>query len=618
MDGDKKMNGKAVPDDASELIAAAKNNRMDLNQLLALADQLTASGNSALLEVLYRTWIENTDSPVKFVVCFNYGVLLAARNDNAGAEQAYRQAIAIKHDFIQPRINLGTILERMGRPQEAIAEWAQVVDDPALQAGATPELLTTALNQLGRVREILHEYGPAEDALERSLAINPAQRDVIHHWVHLRQKQCKWPVLRALPGLSVNQMLRSMSPLAMLAYADDPALQLLAAEKNVAAKFSYKEQNLSKDRVYDHARIRIGYLSGDLCTHAVGLLLPEVFESHDRSAFEVFAYDYSREDGTRVRQRLKQAVEHFVPIAGLTDQQAAAKILHDEIDILVDLHGLSQGARQGVLALRPAPVQATYLGYIGTTAMPWIDYVIADRQSLPEYLQPYFSEKPVYLDCSCLPGDSKREVATVPRRTDIGLPEDAFVFAAFNNSYKINPAMFSCWMDILRQVENSVLWLVDDNAWATENLKRHAESFGISPSRLCILPRVPPAEYRARMKLADLFLDNSPYNAGSTASDVLWMGLPMVSLRGKTFVSRMSSSLLKQYDAAELITDSVEQYKARAIELANDPDYLRKVREKIAQAGRVLAETGSSDFCRSLEASFRKLLAQAGRVLTVA
>ncbi len=581
--------------------------RLSLEQLIQAAEILTAQGKTQTLLETYEIWIKQAESPYKFAAYFNYGVLLAANKQDKQAEEAYRNALALKPDFVQPRINLGMILERTGRLPEAIEEWSRAVAELRIGPTKNSELLTTALNQIGRAQESSYQYGLAEEALTQSLLENPRQSDVIHHWVHLRQKQCKWPVLEELPGVSKYQMLVGMSPLAMLAHADDPALQLLAAENTIKKKFKVKEGDLSGGRAYMHDRVRIGYLSGDLCTHAVGLLLPEVFESHDKSKFEIYAYDYSREDGTDVRRRIKNAIENFVQINQLSDEDAAQKILEDEIDILVDLHGLSAGARPGILALKPAPIQATYLGYIGTTAMPWIDYVIADRYSLPDELLPFYSERPMYVDCSCLPGDSKREVGNIPTRAAIGLPENAFVYASFNNAYKLNETMFRCWMEILNKVPNSVLWLIDDNRWATANLKEYAKRHNVDETRLVFTPRVMPADYRARMQLADLFLDNSPYNAGSTASDVLWMGLPILTLSGRTFVSRMAGGLLNHLGVPELIATSHDEYISKAVIFASNNDEFIKIKNRIKLAKNSTGSTIANDLAKSLERQYEKV-----------
>ncbi len=585
------------------LIENAKNDAVSITDMIREAEALKLNNDFERSKLLFETWLKHSSSPHKFVAWFNFGVILFAQGDKAYAKKAYESALQIKPDFFQAKINLGTTLEAEGDVDAALAIWEKIVADPV--SVSTPEFLILSLNNIGRVREIRREYSAAEDALKKSLALNPKQQDVIHHLVHLRQKQCKWPVLDELPGVSQNQMLRSMSPLAMLAHTDDPGLQLLAAENFINRKLKCTEDHLCKGRKYQHTRLRIGYMSADLCAHAVGLLMPEIFEHHDKARFEIFVYDYGREVGPKIRQRFKNAIEHFRPISSLSDKQVADLVLADEIDILIDMHGLSAGTRPGVLALRPAPIQATYLGYIGTTAMPWIDYVIADPFSLPESLLPYFSEKPLYLETSFLPGDTQRDIGKAVTRAEVGLPEDAFVFASFNNTYKLNQEMFACWMQILGEVENSVLWTVDDNPWATDNLKQEAKKLGIDPARLIFSPRVPPEDFLARIPLADLFLDNYPYNAGSTANDVLWMGLPMLTLSGNSFVSRMAGSLMTAAGCDELITYDFDSYIQKAISLSADAAQLQDLRQRLI-ARR--AQHTPSTFVRVLEKGLNELM----------
>lgn len=568
-------------------LARCRDGKLALVDLISLAEGFNASGSADSAIALYRAWLASpprAQAMLAFAAHFNLGVSLGAKGDAAGAELAYKAAIVAKPDFYEAQINLGSQIEAQSRPAEALACWQQAVEHPGLALPAQRPMLLRALNNLGRLYEIERRYPEAEASLLRSLEVDAKQPDVLQHWIHLRQKQCTWPVYSAVAGITPHAMLMATSALAMLAGCDDPALQLLAATNFVSRKLSAPTKPLATERIYRHQRLRVGYLSGDLCTHAVGLLLADLFEQHDQSRVEVFAFCYSLEDGSAYRHRLKSSFEHFDRIDGLTDEQAAQRILDCEIDVLVDLHGLSAGTRPGILALRPAPVQLTWLGFIGTTALPCIDGVIADRFALPESLQPLFSERVLYLDPCFLPGDRRREVGPAVSRSEVGLPEDAFVFASFNNAYKLNPVMFDTWMRVLRAVPGSLLWLLDENPTATANLTAFAATRGISGERLVFAARTTIARYRARLPLADLFLDNHPYNAGSTANDVLWAGVPMLTLSGKTFVSRMGGSLLNALGLPELVTHSHLQYEEAAIALALAPERLRGLRERLHRA----------------------------------
>lgn len=595
-----------VLNDTENKLALARSGKMEVTDLIGAAEQLTTANRNAEAIVLYRTWLAHSRSPFAYAVCFNLGVLLGNAKLHTEAEASYLAAIAAKPDFTEAHLNLGSQLEAQGRHDEAVDAWRKVVNGGWCKPTTHQSHYLHALNNIGRLLEQRKKLDDAEQALYKSLTIDPSQTDVLQHFVHIRQKQCTWPVYAELPGISVNTMLLATSPLAMLSAYDDPGLQLLAARSFIERKLKFSEKPLAKGKRYNHRRLRIGYLSGDLCTHAVGLLLADLFEQHDREKFETFAYCSSPEDNTPYRRRLIASIEHFERVVHLSDAEVAQKIAADEIDLLVDLHGLSAGTRVGVLARRPAPVQATYLGFIGTTGLPWLDYVIADRFALPESLAPFFSEKPLYLPHAFLPCDRQRVVGPPPSRAACGLPENAFVFASFNNSYKLNARMFESWMNILKQVEGSVLWLLDETPRSTDNLIRYARDHGVSRDRLVFAPRVGVDQYLARFAVADLFLDNHPYNAGSTAQDALWAGLPMLTLSGRCFVSRMVGSLLNSLGLPELITADHAEYESRACELARDRDKLNALRARLKRDQRLPDVWDMQQFARNLEALYVK------------
>jgi predicted O-linked N-acetylglucosamine transferase (SPINDLY family) len=547
---------------------------------------------------------------------FNLGVLLSSAGRYEDAIAAYQQAIELTGDFLEPRINLGTLLEIQGRPQEAIAVWSATSD---LDIKANPHrqaLQIQALNNMGRLHEICRQYPEAEAALARSLDLKPQQPDVIQHWVHLRQKQCKWPVIQPIAGLSAAELIESASPLAMLAHTDDPAIQLLASNNFARRKLPQLSTTLCKPLARPDGRLRIGYLSGDLCVHAVGLLMADVIEQHDRERFEIFAFDWSHDDGSAYQERLRAAFDHRHQLRGLPDEAAARLIAECGIDILIDLQGLSSGARPGILAMRPAPVQIGWLGFIGTSAMPWIDYVIADRFSATREMEEFFTEKILPMDVPLLPWDLRRESGTTMTRSAQGLPEDKFVFASFNNAYKLNPRMFACWMNILQQVPNSVLWLLDENPSATINLQQEAIRAGVDANRLIFSPRTGFADFIGRLQLADLFLDNHPYNAGSTARDAMYAGLPMLTLSGRSMVSRMAGSLLIHAGLPELVTFTHASYVDTAVALASDSQKLTQCRKKLAEHRdfEAVNSTQSRAQVRALEAALTQAIAHDGEI----
>jgi predicted O-linked N-acetylglucosamine transferase (SPINDLY family) len=556
---------------------------ISLDTLFTTCGQLQQAGQTQEALDLYQLWLAQSQDANRYLAWFNYGSLLQSTSNPGTAVDAYKECLALQPSFPQALINLGLTQEKMGKRDEALQQWATLISKRLLKDGPSADMLVLALNHIGRVQEDLKQYDLAEEALEQSLALNPKQPGVIQHWVHIRQKACAWPVYKPLPNITQNEMLMATSPLAMLALTDDPVQQLLTAFAFVERTYGFKEEFLSKGREYRHDRLRIGYVSGDLCVHAVGLLLPELLEGHDKSKFEIYGYDFSPEDGTAHRERLKKAFDHLRPIRALTDRQVAELVLGDEIDVLIDLHGLSSGARPGIFALHPAPKQGTYLGFIGTTGMPWFDFVIADRYALPEELTPYFTEKPLYVEGSFIPLTRDDTPVREATRAEFGLPDDAFVMAAFGNVYKITPEMFATWIDILKEIPRAVLWLVDDNPTTTANIKKHAFATNADLNRILFTTRSVHSEYKAKLKLADIFLDNFPYNCGSTTNDAINAGLPLVTRSGNTMVSRMGKSILNSVNVTELIAETNLEYINTCIQLSNDKQFANVIHGKLKE-----------------------------------
>lgn len=563
---------------------------------------------------LYRAWLAHSDSPARFVAHYNHGVLLAASGDLAGADAAYRHAFELNPRFHQARINAGLIAERQGQPARALQLWLDVAAEAAAIDGPIEAraFATIALNHVGRLEESRRQYAAAEAALAESLRLDPAQPDAIQHWVHVRQKQCVWPVYTPPAGMIVNQLIGATSPLAMLAMLDDPAMQWLAAETFVRRKYTRVDVRPLARQPRRDGVMRIGYLSGDLCTHAVGLLLGDLLEAHDRQRCHVTAFDFSPEDGTAHRARLLRACDETVGIHAL-DDATAAQVIHDRgIDVLIDLHGLSSGARPGILARRPAPHIGTYLGFIGTTALPWVDFVVTDRWTMPESVTPYVTERPLYIDGSMIPLGENPITSCRFTRESVGLRDDAVVLASFNNVYKLTPSMFACWLRILRQLPQTQLWMLDDNPWATSTLRAHAASAGIDANRLVVASRSTHAEYRQKLTLADVYLDTYPYNAGSTARDVLDAGVPLVTLSGRTPVSRMAGSLLHAAGLDELVADSVEGYERTVLTLATQPGRIRTLKA-IIRDRRPEWRQVPARIVRSLEDGLQQMVESAGQ-----
>lgn len=593
----------------AQWISGAWTGTMDFTELLNAAGQLQTKGQAHLAAVLYQTWIAKNESPYAYAANFNYALALASAGDLTGSEAAYLRSIEIFPAFAQGRLNLGMLYERLGRVDAALQQWDWVVQNISAAQSANAPFVVMALNNLGRVHEVHKRYGEALEHLTRSLAINPDQPDVLHHWVHLRQKQCIWPVYGQLPGVTQTAMQEATSALAMLSVSDDPASQLEAARRYVRKKVPPPQRSLASGKGYGHKKLRIGYASSDFCLHPVSMLMVELFELHDRDLVDVYGYCWSPEDGSSLRQRVIRSFDHFHRIAGLSDDQAAELIRSHEIDVLIDLQGQTSGARPGMLGQRPAPIQITYLGLPATTGLPSIDYVIADRFLIPEAFAPFYSEKPLYMPDVYQVSDRQRTVGSAPSRAECGLPQDAFVFCSLNNNYKYTPEVFSVWMRILQRSPNSVLWLLSDNPVAEANLRKEAQARGVGAERLLFAGRVAPENYLARYPCADLFLDTFPFNAGTTANDALWMGLPLLTLSGRTFASRMAGALLTAAGVPELIADSLTDYEEKAVALANDRTALSGLRQRVSQARDNSPLFDTRRFARHLEERLQDLVA---------
>jgi predicted O-linked N-acetylglucosamine transferase (SPINDLY family) len=355
-------------------------------------------------------------------------------------------------------------------------------------------------------------------------------------------------------------------------------------------------------------RIRVGYVSANFRAHAGAFLVVGLIEQHDRREFEIVGYSANPDDGSETRARLASAFDRFVDISRISNRDAARLVRDDAIDILVDIDGYQKGARTAIFACRPAPIQVNYLGVAGTTGADFIDYIIVDPFVVPASQQLFFSERLVHLpDCyQC--NDDKRAISErTPSRAECGLPEEGFVFCCFNNAYKLTPDLFNIWMRLLAAVPGSVLWLLDHNPWAQANLAREAAARGVAPERIVFAPRLLPPDHLARHRLADLFLDTLPYNAHTTASDALWVGLLVVTCAGETFVSRVAGSLLWAIGLPELVTASLEEYETLALRLARDGDLLAGLRARLARNKWTHPLFDTERFAHNIEAAYRQM-----------
>jgi protein O-GlcNAc transferase len=443
---------------------------------------------------------------------------------------------------------------------------------------------------IGSLCIVQSRFDEAEAPLTRALELDPGNPYAATMRVYGRLQRCAWNDLDAsfaeLAGYIEDERPRAVYnavPFPLLAMPLGPAIELAAARRwarQIAAPVATERPTPLRA---PGARLRVGFVSSDFREHPVAHLLTECCERIDRARIETFAYGLVPEDTSAFGQRVTRAFEHFADVAAQPSETIARRIAGDGIEVLIDLNGYTTHSKSELFALKPAPVQLSWLGYLGTLGAPWYDYVLTDRIAAPPELQPFFTERFLYLpDCYC-PSDTKRPIAPVaPSREACGLPEHGLVLCCFNASYKILPAVFDVWMRLLARVPGSVLWLSPASATACENLRREAAVRGVDRQRLVFAPRVSLPEHLARHVHADLFLDTTPYNAGTTANDALFMGVPVLTCAGETLASRVAASQLHAIGLPELVTTSLADYQALALALASAPEQLQQLRHRLA------------------------------------
>jgi predicted O-linked N-acetylglucosamine transferase (SPINDLY family) len=560
---------------------------MTLSDLVAEAQRLTATGMGERSSRLYADWIAtHATDPQLYIAHFNHACLLSELGEPQTAMQSLNACLALNPDFLPASINLGGLLERAGAVPQAIEQWQGVAQRVVAVTGAAIAYKLTALRQIARVLSDHHKPAMAEAMLRQCLDIQPEQRDVIEQFMALRLVQCAWPALPPGEPAERRRMLRSTSPLSMLAYTDDPLLHLGLAHHYARCLVDESQDLARHDRrdapiALKERRLRIGYISSDLRDHAIGTLMAEVFELHDRSRVEITAYYCGPPSNAALQARIQSAVEHWVDLRPLSDDEAAARIAADGVDILVDVNGYTRDARTAIFARRPAPVQINWLGYPGTLGTPWHHYIIADSWIIPTEAELYYSERVLRLPCY-QPNDRKRAIAETPTRAAAGLPEQGFVFCCFNASQKLSRFTMQRWMDILLGVPGSVLWLLDSGEEMRANLRAFAAARGIGEERVIFAPKLANPEHLARYRLADLFLDSAPYGAHTTASDALWLGVPVLTLSGRGFASRVCGSLVRAAGLPAMVCATPDAYVSRAIALAHEPQELARHRQTLA------------------------------------
>jgi len=538
------------------------------------------------------------------VLWSNRGGALADLSRHREALESFDKALKLEPDCPAALENRANALIKLDRDEEARAAL-----DAALKLEPNnADVLSSRANAHSNLKHFPEAIADCEAALRIDEEHVPALSVLIHCRIHA----CDWRALKrekAKVAAGLRLGLRTILPLDNKAISDSEEEHLLAARLWLAVECLPSPKPLWRGEKYRHDRIRVAYLSSDLRAHAVGLLTVGALEHHDKVRFETTAISFCADDKSDIRARMAAAFDQFIDVREMSDPDVAALLKRMEVDIAVDLNGYTGDARTRILALRPAPIQVNYLGYPGSMGADYIDYILADRIVIPEHAQRHYTEKVVYLPDSYLPNDSAHSAAKkAPSRAEAGLPASGFVFCSFNNSHKFSPEIFDVWMRLLSEVEGAVLWLPEGNEAARRNLRREAEARGVNPRRLVFATYVKaPEDHRARLALADIFLDTLPYNAHSTACDALWAGLPVLTCRGASFAGRVGASLLNAAELPELIADSLAAYEELALRLACDAPMLAAIKAKLGRNRESCPLFDTRRFTNHLEAAFTQM-----------
>jgi len=577
-------------------------------------------------------------NPNYFAALNNKGVALTNIFRHEEALLAFNQSLSIKGDYLDGAINRTVTLTHLRKFNEALGALTNITQlipnsfpawnnkgtilvelkrfqealycfDKAIQI---KPLNVEALFNLGQTLIHLKRFDESIQVLEKAYKILPDYKCLEGTLVGAKIQICDWGNFsQDLESLSkkIDSDKAATVPFTLLSLTGDERVHLKAA-KNYTNHFYPSAQLAQSPGVNSpNGKIKLGYYSADFHNHATGYLMAELFELHDKQKFELYAFSFGPVTQDEMQIRISSAFDHFIHAGEKSDAEIANFSREIGIQIAVDLKGFTLDSRPGIFANRAAPIQINYLGYPGTMGSEYIDYIIADKVVIPEESKKFYAEKVLYLPHCYQVNDTKREISNKKfNRSDFGLPDDGFVYCCFNNNYKITPDIFKTWMNILKRVESSVLWLFEDNDSATKNLRIHCEAEGVNSNRIIFAKRLPLSEHLARHQLADLFLDTSPYNAHTTASDSLWAGLPVLTLYGSSFAGRVSASLLNTLGLEELITASTDEYIDYAVLLANNPELLSKIKTKLNKNKLISPLFDSHSFTRNLENIYFEVL----------
>lgn len=533
----------------------------------------------------------------------NKGIYNLRVNDLNSALSSFENALKINTECYEAHSNIGSILMLLNNITGALRSY-----DNALYIN--PHFVD-ALYSRANIYLKLGEYKKAIIDFENAMIVNPHYPDLSASFMNAKLQMCDWGNYNRDKEKLKNDILERnivCSPFRLLSLFDSPKMHLQAALNfaksemtgdNEIGKISYPIKN---------KRIKIGYFSADFHNHATSYLMVEIFELHDKKDFDIYAFSYGPNNNDEMRARISKACDKFIDVADKSDYEIALLSRKLKINIAIDLKGYTGGQRCGIFAKKCAPIQINFLGYPGSLGSKVYDYIIADKKLINEKDHEFYTEKIIYLPDCYQPNDSKKLISNIrTSKTDHNIPLDAFVFCSFNNTFKILPETFIIWLNILKNKSNSVLWLIDDNITAVNNLKRFTLEFGLNPDRLIFAKRTDLPTHLERHSHADLFLDTFPYNAHTTASDSLWAGLPVLTCSGKSFASRVSASLLTSCGLPNFVTHSFVDYEYKAIELANNTEMIAKAKDFLKINNKKSPLFNSNLFTMNLEKAYSNI-----------
>ena len=519
------------------------------------------------------------------------------------AIKSYDNAIKINPNYADAYYNKGLVLHELKKLEKAIESYDMAIN-------INPNHLL-AHNNKGFAFQQLKKFDTSIESYYKAFKINPNFNFLLGKIIHTKSLLCDWKSFdENLKNLKnkLNKNEASSLPFATLSLYDSPLLQKKTAEVWIKKTFQNKNKIKPISKYKPNKKIRLGYYSADFHNHATSLLIAYMLELHNKSKFELIGFSFGPDKKDEMRRRVSSSFDHFIDV-GLKSDAEIVKLSRDfKIDIAIDLKGITTDERFGIFINRCAPVQISYLGYPGTSGTNFIDYIVADEILIPKENQKFFSEKIIYLPDSYQPNDFTKKISKkIFTREELGLPKNGFVFCCFNQNYKITPNIFDIWMKILKKIEGSVLWLIKDSNEGANNLKKEAKKRGINPHKIIFAKRMTASEHLARHKMADLFIDTFPYTAHTTCSDALWSGLPVITLMGQSFASRVSGSLLNAIGLKELITSTKKEYEDLIFELATNPKKLKSIKSKLNKNKLTKPLFNTKLYTKKIEASYIKV-----------